>query len=728
MEPQVFASDVCLPQMLHMLTIRSPVAKGRLISVEAPELPEGFALIGAGDIPGENRLWDSSLPVLACGELSYAGEPVALLLGPDRAALEEFAEGCKVIAEEGEPVFSAEEAEARAGIDPGIVAARREFTVGDPDGAFARAASVVRHDYETGIQDHWLSEPRAAVAWIEPPEPAGEPAEDGERGEGGGQPGPRLAARLATQWPLHARRSIARVLGLDESAIAVLPCAAGAHLDGRLLHSSLVACHAALGALITGRPARLMLSKKEDFLFSPKRFGAGMRIAGALDEKGALVGAEIRASINVGACAAGAEEMLDQVCLGSLGVYALKNLRFKGAAFRTNLPPQGPLAGFGIAQGAFAIERHASITADGLGRDPAEWRKENFIKGAALPAGLPLECAIPGERLIDAALAMSGYPRKWAAYELLRQKKERQPQGELRRAEALCGIGIALGWQGSGLLRPAQSGCAVELILEKDGSLEIKTSMADVGHGAAWADIAADILAVDARAVRVSSCGEGSPDSGPATMSRKATAITELVEQACLAIRGQRFRDPLPISVTKTAEPAESAEWNARFPTARGGGVDRAGFLRPGSAAAVVEVEAGSVEPEPRIRGVWLAVDGGRIFRGDRARRALRLSVAQSLGWAYKERVGYAGGRIPGGCFDDFEILGAVEMPPVEIGFIPSDSEHPKGVGDLPFACVPAAYLQAVSQALDRRLLSIPLKARDVWLGGAAGPGGGDAQ
>jgi len=748
MEAPCFVSDIYVPQMLYALTVRSPVAKGRLVSIECPELPEGCTLIKAGDIPGENSLWGSDLPILASGELSYIGEPVALLLGLKKDRLEKYALSCKVIAEEGRPVFSIGEATAIADTEPGLIAARRDIRVGEPEEAFASAASIVKGDYETGIQEHWYSEPCGAIAWLEGQGIRDEQEEEGqenggasqEQAEGKGQKGQKLVIRTATQCPLHIRHSVARVLGSGHAApaIQVQPTAAGLHLDGKFWYPSLVSCHAALGAWVTGKPVRLILNKKEDFFFSPKRFGARISVSSAFDEQGELIGTDVEASINLGAYGvsaagagdpSGAAEMLDQVCLGSLGIYASKNIRFRGMALRTNIPPQGPFAGLGLAQGSFALERHASLIADKRRQDPSEWRKARFLKTNSLPLGLPVKEAIPGERLLDSAMNMSDYRRKWASYELLRRKRHEQLSQDdsqqttrVEIGESLRGIGIAIGYQGNKLLHPGPDGggYGVELILEKDGSLEIKAEMAGSDQAAVWTGIALEILGVEAGNVRIS-CNDktfqesGIPESGPAIMSHKATDLTRLVEEACLAIRGQRFRDPLPISVVKTGGPQEDPEWNKHFSLPGGAAPDCSGFLQPGSAAAVVEVEIDPVEYVPKIRGVWLAVDGGRVFRKDKASRSLRLSAVQALGWAYREQIGYAEGRIPVDAFRNFDIQGASEAPPVGISFIENSSDEPKGIGDLPFNCIPAAYLEAVSQAMDWHFRSIPLKARDLW-------------
>ncbi|MCL2128367.1 MAG: molybdopterin-dependent oxidoreductase, partial [Treponema sp.] len=311
-------------------------------------------------------------------------------------------------------------------------------------------------------------------------------------------------------------------------------------------------------------------------------------------------------------------------------------------------------------------------------------------------------------------VAASDYRRKWASYELLRQKK--REKGEIKR-----GIGIALGYQGSGLLHSStgSGSCGIEMTLEKDGTLEIKTSMISSGsdYVNVWGGIASDILAVDKGMVRIH-CNTGSPDSGPSTMSRNVSVFTRLIEQACIAIRKQRFRKPLPITVRKKMRPQKNSAWEECFPGKTHSPPDYSGFERPGWASAVVEIEIDPVEFIPRIRGVWMTVDGGKIVSEAHARRVLSASVIQALGWSYLEQLGYVDGIIPPEQYDNFDIPDPVQIPKIEIGFVESGSVDPRGIGDLPFNCVPAAFLQAVSQALDRQLDSIPLKAQDIWEAG----------
>jgi CO/xanthine dehydrogenase Mo-binding subunit len=714
-----FVEDLYPRPLLYALTIRSPIASGRLKSIEGPKLPGAYALITAADIPGKNFLEDTELPILAKDRLSYFGEPVALLLGPDQDRLESYAEQYRVTAEEDEAVFGT------SGAGDGRILAERKIQIGDPDAAFAGAKTIIRGDYRTGIQEHWYSESTGAVACFEHPgrkaEKRAHPAASGtDRGIKTRRP---LIVYTATQWPFHVKRSVAGVLNISAAEVLVEPTRVGLHMDGKLWYPSLVSCHAALGAFILQKPVRLILTREEDFRFSPKRSETEINISSALGEKGEVLGTEIKVSVNLGAYGVNAEEILDQTCLGSLGLHHSDNIKVSGLALRTNIPPQGPFSGFGLAQGFFAIERHISHLADLKRQDPAEWRKDNYRKNNTLPPGVKLKEALPLRQLMDTTISMSDYYRKWASYELLRQ--ERQKGGWDKKNETLRGIGISMGYQGSGFLYtgPDRGNYAIELTLEKDGSLEIRTSMINIDDNYIhiWARIAAEILSIDTEMVRLKTGpaeeDEGVtplPDSGPASASRNITTVTKLVEKACLTIRKQRFRDPLPITVRRRALPIKNPCWDEKFPPPPGKTGGGGCFSRPGWAAGVVEVEIDPIEYMPKIRGLWLGVDGGRILSEARARRSLRASAVQALGWASHESLSYAEGIITGAQFEEYDIFSPASIPPIHIDFVWNDSGDPKGLGELPFNCVPAAYLQAVSQAMDHHFQNIPLRPIDI--------------
>jgi CO/xanthine dehydrogenase Mo-binding subunit len=702
-DPGEFITDMSVfTGMLHAITIRSPVAHGSLKGIKCPSLPKTYYLIKAENIPGKNSLSYFSVPVLAEHKLSYIGQPVAILVGRDKSVLEDLASKIEILAEEESASFSCKTYESENEI------VKRDIISGDPQTALGSGGIILSGAYTAEIQEHWYSEPHGALA-MPAAMPAATPAAAPKDKSKKGTTAP--AIYTATQWPYHVKFSVAGVLGLEPQSVTVAPTLMTPHLDGKIWYPSLVACHAALTAWITRTPVKIMLKREEDFMFSPKRNKSEIEIVSALNENGSISGTIIQVQLDLGAHAIFENEIMDQTCLGSLGNCSHETFKIEGAGVKTNIPPQGPFAGFGLAQGFFAAERHFSHIADTIGQDPAEWRKNNCLKkNQNLASWFTLKDTPPLLKLIDAAAFMSDYYRKWACYELLRKRR----RGEKWESDSISlrGIGISTAYQSTGFLNAGELGagsCSVEVTLEKDGLLEIKTSMTSSGAKIryAWQNMAQEILGVDPSMIRLVGNTMDAPDAGPGTLSRNISTLSRLIEKCFAAIRNQRFRDPLPITV-KRSDRSGKAQVSEKKTYSEA-------FAYPGWAAAVVEIEIDPVSFYPKTKGIWLVVDGGNILNERRARLTLKTGVIQALGWASREQLYYQNGKIPVDCYRDYDIPAPEEIPPVEVDFIWSNTSIHKGIGDLPFCCVPAAYVQAVSQAMDHHFEQIPLGVKNIW-------------
>ena len=97
-----FVDDIERPGMLHACFVRSPVARGRIVSIDATRaraLPGVHAVFLAEDLnPGVHEQWHSQLgpaspetprPPLAEAELRFVGDPIALVVADDRYLAED---------------------------------------------------------------------------------------------------------------------------------------------------------------------------------------------------------------------------------------------------------------------------------------------------------------------------------------------------------------------------------------------------------------------------------------------------------------------------------------------------------------------------------------------------------------------------------------------------------------------------------------------------------------
>ena len=705
MEKPRFVDDINIKNALTGILLRSPVVSGLLKEIQTPKLPFNVSLITVADIPGQkfcsvgkSNEQDGQLkeyfeiPIFPEKELSWYGQPVAMLVGPDPAKLRELAEQCTILADTENP----EQQEKSKQQTESKIIIERSYSTGSIAEAFEKAVMVIEGRYYSALQDPWPSDPPGAIA----------------------VPGNKnsMTIHTATQWPGHVHNSVAQCLNIKTSFVNVEPARLEIHLDSKIWYPSLLACQAAVGAKIRGKPVKLILKRDEDFLFSPKSAGAEIFLQSALNKQGHILGTKLHVSVNVGAYGIFAREILDRIALSALGAYNHVSIELEGHGRISHIPPAGPTIGFGHVQGFFAAERHASLIADTLGIDPAEWRKKVFLsKEKKLAIGVEINNP-PLEELIDRSETMSDYRRKWAAYELLRKNRREHYSSENKSYEPLRGIGVSLAYQGNSLLydhrgqKSYEEG--VELTLEKDGVLEIRTALPwGDNQIRIWHSLAAKTLGVEK--IRIATKAEmpkNVPESGPASLSRGINIITELVEKACIAIRKQRFRDPLPITVHRYYRPSTIPSWNDMSIEEK---IDKnaLGCLSWGS--AVVEAEIDPVDYIPRIRGIWLCIDGGTILSEKIAKKSISTATLEALSWAMQEKVVYQNGRIDERSVKEYSIQ-TDDYPPINVDFLWSEGKS-RGIGELPFALIPAAYAQALSQALDCHFNHYPVDTGDIW-------------
>jgi len=108
-----YVDDLTFPGLIHGVTVRSEIPRGKIVRVEfAPDIPwSEFIIVTAADIPGKNAvsLIVDDQPCLADQDLNHAEEPVVLLAHPDKYLAERARQAVRIIVEPLPPVITLDE-------------------------------------------------------------------------------------------------------------------------------------------------------------------------------------------------------------------------------------------------------------------------------------------------------------------------------------------------------------------------------------------------------------------------------------------------------------------------------------------------------------------------------------------------------------------------------------------------------------------------------------------
>ena len=242
---------------------------------------------------------------------------------------------------------------------------------GDPDVQGDVSVSGV---YEVGTQDQAFLGPESGLA-----------VPDGEGG---------VDIYVATQWLHVDRDQIAPCLALAPEQVRVHLAGVGGAFGGREDMSMQI--HAALLALRTGRPVKMVYNREESFTGHVHRHPAKIWAEHRATRDGRLMAVHARILLDGGAYASSSTAVLANACCFAAGPYNVDNVLVEGTCVYTNNPPCGAMRGFGAVQGCFAHEAQMDKLAAALDIDPVELRLLNALKpGDSLPTGQLITGSLP---------------------------------------------------------------------------------------------------------------------------------------------------------------------------------------------------------------------------------------------------------------------------------------------------------------------------------------------
>jgi CO/xanthine dehydrogenase Mo-binding subunit len=710
-----YVDDITMPGMWYGATVRSNIPRGKIRKITfGPGIQwDEFVIVSAKEIPGKNcvALISDDQPCLAENAVNHPEEPILLLAHPNRHLLPQAVAAVAIEYEPLPALFTMEDSERQDLIIWGSDNVFKKYLIekGNVDGVWEHAAYIVEGEYTTGAQEQLYIENNGMIATF-----------DEERG---------VTVWGSLQCPYYVHKALMKLLNLPEDKVRVVQTETGGAFGGKEDYPSMIAGHAALLAMKSGKPVKIIYDRMEDMVATTKRHPSRTRHRTAVDCDGKILGGEIEFVIDGGAYATLSSVVLSRGTIHAGGPYYWPHIRIRAKAVATNAPPHGAFRGFGAPQSLFAMERHMDRIAAVVGISPVEIRRRNFLKaGQTTTTEQTIHEPIDLDQLLERGLALADY----------RAKKENfrvENQSETRKK----GIGIATFLHGAGFTGSGERYLASVVGCEAsaDGRVCVLVSSTEFGQGTktVLSQIAAEELGLPFADVEMAQPDtQQVPNSGPTVASRTVMVVGKLVQSAAHGIRQTLAAAGF---LGAPYSPEEFRVACARYITERGELKSWAKYEAPpgifwddekyrGEAYAAYAWAVYIAEVTVDLTTYSVTVDDfvalqevGRVLNPVLARGQITGGVAQGIGYALYEKVVWQNGRMQNGQMTNYIMPTSADLPAIRVYFEELGNVHgafgAKGIGELPMDGPAPAIVNAIADALGVPFNSIPLLPEDIF-------------
>lgn len=722
----MYVGDLHRERLAHGVVLRSPHHYAQIVAImaqHAKALPGILAVLTAADIPGRNGfgVLVADQPVLASDVTRFQGEAVALVVAESESLARRALDLIEVTYD---PLPAVLDPEVALAIDApllhpdGNLLANRRIHAGDIEKGMATAEVILEETFETPFIDHAYLEPEATlVEW----------QEDGA-----------LTVWASSQHPYRDRAQIAASLCLPEEKVRVINASIGGAFGGK--DDITLQILAALGALVTHRPVRMVNTREESMLSHSKRHAVRMRYELGAMRDGRLTALRAQMYCDTGAYASFGPAVGGVMTELAAGPYRIPNLAIDTYIAYTNNPVGGAMRGFGGCQVNFAMESCMDMLAERLGCDGIDLRLKNvWQKGERLPTGVTLSEEVP--------LAIS--LRK------AREARDRLRQSEGSDPSKAYGVGVASSVLsiGYGFRIPDSSATQVEWLPQGGALIHLATP--DLGQGleTVAAQFAAEALDLPFEGVAITRPDtSAAPDSGASNASRMTYMIGNSLllsaKQARALLLGEASKVldvPLeelvyrhgvvhtkgdPRRHISSSELAALAAKEGRnivgegvfsfpcpedLPTEFGPGIPHTVFCYGAQVAAIEVDRALGIA---KVKNVVAIHDVGRVINPPAAAGQIEGAVTMGVGYALYEEFCRRDNSEWADTFSEYLLPTAMDTPHIETIFI----EYPeasgpfgaKGTGEQGTVPTASAIANAIADATGVRVTRIPIRPEDL--------------
>lgn len=537
----VYAADCYEKGQLYGCTRHADLPHAVIVSLDVSEaagLPGVRAVLTHADVPGE-KSFGSVAPnqiVLCSDRVRYVGDAVAVVAAETEEAAKAAVGRIRVRLRPLPVVSDPEEALAPGAplVHPGgNLCVHHKVRKGDADRALSQSDVVLEREYRTQKVEHSYVEPEAVLC---------RPGENG---------GVTIVGSVQNLYSI--RRAVARVLALPLNRVRIIQATLGGSFGGKDEVMSALCCRAALLALATGRPVKMVNTREDSMKESYKRHPYVMRYRVGASRDGRLNAMSIDIVADAGAYAAMSPFVTWRSAVQATGPYVVPNVKTDVRAAYTNNCYTGAMRGFGSPQVCFAVESLMDELGEAVGKDPLEIRLINALQtGSETATGQKLthnvsvsqalrEVSERGRFLATRARfarensgtesALSPEDAEDVAPSSQGASGSPPPASHIKR-----GVGISCSYRGVSLGAEGVDAAGVTVSVQTDGSVVVSTGLVEMGQGASTtlSLVAAEELGVTLDRVRFLAADTSRlPDSGPTVASRTTIMAGNAARKAC---------------------------------------------------------------------------------------------------------------------------------------------------------------------------------------------------
>ena len=659
--------------------------------------------------------------------LRYVGDAVAIVAGENEKCVDRALKMIKVEYEVLKPVLDFREAldnevvvhpeedwEVKVPISPDVkrnLICHDVLEEGDVEAEFAKCKYVIEETYLTKANQQTMMETFRAYTYKD--------------AYG------RLVCVASTQVPFHVRRILATALDTSKSNIRVVKPRIGGGFGAK--QTVINEIFPALVTWKTGKPAKIIYSRKESQIVSSPRHQMQITVKLGADENGKLKAASLYTLSNAGAFGDHTPTTIGLTGHKSLPLYTSHVNAFKFAfdGVYSNTIPAGAYRGYGATQGVYALETTMNKLALKMNMDPIEFKKKNLLKeGDYMPAyhgETANSCTL--EKCLDKVKEMINWDEKYPCKDL--------GNGKVRS------VGLAVAMQGSAISNVDVA--SVTIKVNDDGFYSMMIGATDMGTGCdtILAQIAADCLDTHVDNIVVygvdtdiSPYDSGSYASSTTYLTGNATIKTcQILREKIIAagadmldikledadFDGEKVysvKEERSISLKDIANNAMCYSNHTLTATAK----EKTPVSPPPYMAGAVEIELDKETGHVEIIDYATCVDCGTVINPALATVQTEGGLVQGIGMALYEDVQYDNkGRILNDSFMQYKIPTRLDMGKIRVEFEssyePTGPFGAKSIGELVINTPSPALCHAIYNASGVWINELPMTSEKIAMG-----------